>query len=269
VLLLRPTEILLATWLVLGMHAAEASAAVLTSQTPSVRLQGDVEPSRRVPIPPPPATLIREWAGIYRGLSSRLKFESGGTASYQVIACMQSHEETCGRVRELQGRLFIDGFDRPPLHLVPVRWGARRYLVRVEQMEKFCLGVNSGWEQRTEGYSAGYLRVDEAGAPLQGLPSVPEEFRPLLLDCPIEARVVELLGPGRYRSRQAALKVRLDTGTASGMRAGMKMRLLQPGALTLLEVESASEHESIALVPLCGSETQPASIGSRFSSRVW
>ena len=153
--------------------------------------------------------------------------------------------------------------------LIPVTWAEPRYLVEPKAMEDFCFGVNSGWEGTRPEHSPGFLRLEDRPKPVQGLPHVLVQYRPLLLDQPIEVRVTGVLGPGETRHGGAGTRLRLDRGAAAGLRAGMDMRLGATKGFLLLQVASVGKNESVGVVPDYISRSMPREVGMCFSSRIW
>lgn len=223
----------------------------------------DVPPEAR------PAEGAPSLSGTYFGRIQRLRIAPDGACFVQPMGSIPTPERLCGRVREQDGLLLVEGCEMRPNSLIPIIWGERRYLVEPMAMEDFCLGVNSGWEETRPERSAGYLRLDDRPKPVQGLPLVPPQYRTLLLDQPIEAAVSEVLGPGVTRYRGAGTRLRLDRGAAAGLRVGMDMRLVGTQGYLVLEVASVGAHESVGVVPDYVSRSMPRQVGMRFSSRAW
>ncbi len=112
-------------------------------------------------------------------------------------------------------------FDASPPKLLPVEWGARRYLLSDEDMLRFCNAVNLGAEPRVDTLGLFYL---QPGSPkdaqgerpemeqARGLPKVPAKWTRLLLEKRIHGEVVEEL-----KDR----KVTINLGRKNGVWEGM------------------------------------------------
>lgn len=113
-----------------------------------------------------------------------------------------------------------------------VDWGDRRYMIPSSQMIPFCNAVNHGgpvdFPSRPTGES------DRRAAPWafrnwerpEELPSVPEEYRPFLLERPLHARILRTSEPdevGEYASGEPEYHVlaEIDVGRSAGLLPGM------------------------------------------------
>jgi hypothetical protein len=83
--------------------------------------------------------------------------------------------------------------------LVPVPWGARRYLIEPDAMASFCDAVNQGREPRQSSAGLFLLRDGDWRIGTKGLPDVPLEWRARLLGAPLAGAVVECVGEHRAR----------------------------------------------------------------------
>jgi hypothetical protein len=97
--------------------------------------------------------------------------------------------------------------------LIPVRWGRRLYLVPRDEGRDFCNGVNLGLQARYPA-SAFYLRAGDKDDGVEGLPSVPEAWGPMLLKQPLRGKVVEVM---------AGRRARVDFGAEGGAWKGMEV----------------------------------------------
>jgi len=193
-----------------------------------------------------------DWAGVYRpdfncwdGPLLEIAPENGVVA-WDWRACGNSWIGNHGEILNVSEERIefvpvidpeFDVFDwggsrRPTLDsvLVRVRWCDRRYLVAGSHMLAFCNDVN--W--MGDGSFVGFVRdVRDADGvqcipPVSGLPEVPEEWRPYLLDRPVEATLVsidpprELAGISRVHP-PIRVTARADRGRASGLLPGMNL----------------------------------------------
>jgi hypothetical protein len=73
---------------------------------------------------------------------------------------------------------FEEEWQRPAQQLLPVRWGDRRYLVRLDYdgIKHFCNAINSGVEPRDPGPGFPYLREGDEEKKVVGLPDLPKSW---------------------------------------------------------------------------------------------
>jgi hypothetical protein len=57
-----------------------------------------------------------------------------------------------------------------PQTLIPVQWGQRRYLIRIDDLASFCESRRDGLEPRQGGWGSVYLRVNDWDLPAEGQP---------------------------------------------------------------------------------------------------
>jgi hypothetical protein len=129
------------------------------------------------------------WAGRYYfgdGLGANVSLWLAPKAGflYQWHGCLGLYDRNYGgAVEEPNGTIRLsfelDG-SRIAGEYIPVRWGERRYLVTKDEMEGFCEDVNSGREPRSGMHGSVFLRRGDEERRVDGLPSVPAEYRGLL-----------------------------------------------------------------------------------------
>jgi hypothetical protein len=95
---------------------------------------------------------------------------------------------------------------------VPVRWGNRRYLIPEKDRLVFCSAVNQGAMPRFMRSGPFSLDDPDFRKPPPGLPEVPAEWAPSLLQKPVTAAITELLP-----NKVAILSVGAKVGLKSGM----------------------------------------------------
>jgi len=131
------------------------------------------------------------WAGSYyhgdgkgANLSLILAPEEGFVFRWR--GCLGVYDRNYGAVETLEDgslKLHVElpnsekGFRGVPEVLVPVTWGARRYLIPPDQMIQFCDDVNRGREPRTRLHGHHFLVWGDHEAPVSGFPEVPEAYR--------------------------------------------------------------------------------------------
>ena len=107
-----------------------------------------------------------------------------------------------------------------PTEFIPVRWGARTYLVPRDEGPSFCDGVNLGWERNIPGLNF-YCRDDARGLKVEGLPKVPKDWEPMLRNRPLRGELIGVLSP---------FMARVDFGSASGAWKGMSLQIEGKGS---------------------------------------
>lgn len=84
-----------------------------------------------------------------------------------------------------------------PDRVVPVRWGARRYLIRPSDTAGFVAAIHAGSEPRTQVHGQFLLAEGDELKPVSGLPGLPEPDRVRIRLQAVEARIVEVGEPER------------------------------------------------------------------------
>jgi hypothetical protein len=119
-----------------------------------------------------------------------------------------------------------------PNDLVPVRWGGRTYLVPENDRLVFCSVINRG-DMPTNMRNGRFASIDHySGKRPKGMPEVPEEWRPFLLQRPVTAAITELL-PNQV--------VTINAGAKAGLEAGMEICCEHPsdhGSIKILFTEN-------------------------------
>jgi hypothetical protein len=172
-----------------------------------------------------PAITIAELAGIY----SRPTFGMGGgtltlTAegrfSTTMHSCYGTYPLAAGVAKVVNEHLLLSPDGPRDIMQVDargfgiVRWGECVYFVSEADKEKFCDRVN----QRDAYFWARVLVY--AGPPAlgrktgEGLPSVPKDWAPLILQKPVQGKIIEIVADDRAR---------VDLGAESGVWKGMTL----------------------------------------------
>jgi len=204
-----------------------------------------------------------EWAGTYSlsdhsSLSVRVvlaprngvvyqRFSRGGFAaanSGEIVS-----RDPSGVTCDLSGQ-NVDLWFSPKLYFV--KWGPRNYLVPESQMVEFCNGVNVGLVESP--LSSSYLlRNGDEHKLIAGMPEVPPEYRDRILKQRIAASVTGVT-KGVQDPDAAALpsvsvskwSVRLDKGTADGVRRGMEFYPDETNILFCFRVVGLDENQCTA-----------------------
>lgn len=226
------------------------------------------------------------WAGEYYkgdGLGENCYLSISPRQGYvfEWHGCLGLHDRNYGRVgvqgNELHLQYTLSGQRRRGLGLapilVPVSWGNRHYLVPKDEMIEFCNTVNIGSERDWES-GRFYLRRGDPTETPTGNPNVPEEFNPYLLQQPIDAKILTV---GKYTTEPSVVEwkykitpVTIDAGSASGLRIGMKLRVLEPptpSAYQTVEITKVEQNRSQGVIEQMGEDEPDPVVGSRISTR--
>jgi hypothetical protein len=168
-----------------------------------------------------------------------------------------------------------EGFQGIAPEFVPVSWGTRRYLIPPDEIIAFCNSVNDGEEPRKDSFGQHLLRRDDEGKEVSGFPAVPDEYRPYLLSAPIEAAIIGVGTPtictGRCDLKIRDTPVTLDTGSAKGLRVGMKLTVSVPEdmmeSVRITKVETDRSEGIMSQIQLDEKEPLPKA-GWRLSTRA-
>lgn len=116
-----------------------------------------------------------------------------------------------------------------PTDLIPVRWGEQLHLVPRNEGPHYCNLVNLGWISRYPGRCF-YLRDCDDKPKVEGLPSVPKEWKRMLLTKPIQGKIINVMADGRAR---------IDLGAENGVWEGMLLES-DPDKLEVVRVDAKS-----------------------------
>jgi hypothetical protein len=159
-------------------------------------------------------------------------------------------------------------------NFVPVRWEDRRYLIPEKERLVFCSAVNQGGSPRYMRSGPFTLSDADRRKPPKGLPEVPPEWAPFLLQKPVSGAITEILGD------QVAI---LSAGAKDGLKAGMEFvrdNRLPSSRIRVLftetdhcivristpEVGALPDSSSELFAKMMG-RPQPIVVGERLSSR--
>ncbi|MGH7192879.1 MAG: hypothetical protein ACREJM_05000 [Candidatus Saccharimonadales bacterium] len=177
-----------------------------------------------------------EWAGEYYcgdGMGFNLSLTMAPKSGYlfEARGCTGRYGRNYGPVTPSADRLRL-AFRRPVQRerlftiadqLIQVHWGPRRYLISPKDMLEFCNAINAGTEPRTDIHGLHLLRCGDEAKAVQGLPTVPDEFKDYLLARPIEAEIIEVM----ERAENSTLGV-LNRGKMHGLLPGMELHIIEP-----------------------------------------
>jgi hypothetical protein len=174
-----------------------------------------------------PQSPVAAVAGYYYlgdglGVNCSLSVKPEGKFSFGWRGCLGVYDENTGGAKVVGGRLILsperpnvrEGFRGTKTDFYVVRWSDRLYLIPEGDQQEFCNAVNQGQEPRSRSHGRFYLRRGDWDRKVTGLPSVPQEWAPMLLKKPLRGRVIEVLSGGRAR---------VDLGADDGVWKGMEL----------------------------------------------
>jgi hypothetical protein len=180
------------------------------------------------------------WAGAYYygdglGANSTLTLAPKTGFVFTWTGCLGVYDRNYGTAEVLKDGLIKltpafpnsrEGFRGTAELLVPVRWGARKYLIEPAKMSDFCNSVNAGHEPRCGAHGMFYLGRNDWNKHVNGKPQVPGQFASLLLAKPLTAVISGVQGfaerasfCGPYRTAD----VILTSQSASSIQVGMEL----------------------------------------------
>lgn len=199
------------------------------------------------------------WAGTYSddaGIEGPDIVVTLSTAGYYCRGCGRSWGRDWGTVEPSgDGILLLRAAGwGPPKTWRLISWDDRVYAISDDQKLEFVNKVNESLGPGGRGF-VGFMpyKSPENGrgglfmrgpAPL-GLPRVPEDWRPLLLDRPVEAAITKV-GPIRYVRDiyPRRISVELDAGRRRGLVPGQRLRLRNFESATEIVLMNVAEDSS-------------------------
>lgn len=178
-----------------------------------------------------------EGDGMGANISMSLAPQSGVTAT--LTGCTGLYGSNEGRIQEQpDGRLRFRfnranarGFGGFPADVMPVRWGARRYLIPDSRMREFVNAINLGHEPRTRPHGRFLLARGDEAKPVTGMPGLPDRILQTIRHTPLDVGVLNVeprpdkrvdgFCENRYR-------VTVDHGNADGLVPGVELRVKTP-----------------------------------------
>jgi hypothetical protein len=205
-----------------------------------------------------------EWAGEYYygdglgvNVSLALAPESGFVFRWD--GCLGMYDLNYGQVAFTNGTVKLlfryandrKGFQGIAPELLPVRWGARHYLVPADSIVEFTNAINAGTEPNSSlgGRSESFLlRRGDEKKKINGQPNLPEQYLSYILKDPIEAKISSVNQTSVQQSRRIT-SITLDVGSADGLKKGMELYVQTPcdlyGSALVTDV---SEHSAQAII---------------------
>lgn len=198
------------------------------------------------------------WAADYYegdGLGANIRLSiaprTGVAATWH--GCLGLYGANLGAVFPEQGGALRLDFEQPnaarfggfPDRLVPVQWGARRYLIKPGETTDFVAAIQSGLEPRTQSWGRFLLADGDELKPVSGLPNLPAPDRARIRLRAVGAEILEVGEPQRTEKTDglcyARYPVRLSVDGDGLLNPGEKLeRLDRSSALTDIAVRDAS-----------------------------
>jgi hypothetical protein len=227
-----------------------------------------------------------EWAGQYYfgdGLGVNISLSLAPTSGYlfEWHGCLGLYDRNYGAVTHERDRVRLQftfpnkqqGFQGISSEFLPVRWGARHYLIPIRGMVDFCNAVNDGSESHGRTSSRFLLRRGDEQIRVSGFPGVPPEYRAYLLAKPVSAQIVSV---GKYVTRPSIVDfkfkdtpVTLDKGTNHGLRVGMELHVVAPGnAIESVKITKEEPDRCEGLMTQMGEHEAGPKVGWKLSTRA-
>ena len=169
-----------------------------------------------------PAAGLAAVAGEYYqgdglGANLTLAVKPAGSFSFQAAGCLRTYADVNAKANLRNGMLVLErNRAAAEARFLPVRWGDRLYLIEPERIVSFVNAVNAGHEPRVKAQGAFFLRQGDWNKPVTGGPRLPVMYRGYLLDKPVEARILRVIGKEE--------NLELGAGRRQGLLPGMKLR---------------------------------------------
>jgi hypothetical protein len=134
------------------------------------------------------------------GVNWTLRLNGKHEFSFTWSGCMGIYGEASGtwsvenESLRLNPTAVHDMGEKLPQSYEIIRWGARIYLVPRDEMPRFCMYVNQGWEARQEIHGLFFLKAETADIPVTGKPALSGQYREFLLPSPVRAYIVSFEG---------------------------------------------------------------------------
>lgn len=229
----------------------------------------------------------QEWAGSYYkgdglGMNITLLLAPKSGFVYQNYDCTGLSDQNYGSVHNFPDGLSLtfqfpgdksedqrNPFRAFPRRLIPVRWGARHYLVAPAEMQDFCNAVNLGFASCQDIHSMYLLREGEHKYAVGGLPDLPFPYRKYVLPHPVTAYVTDIQWRRNCRGSWPGrcTKVILNAGSADGILPGM---VFSPGSIMteVIVTDVDSEHRCRATVKQNYDDDPMPHVGWKLSTQI-
>lgn len=163
-----------------------------------------------------------------------------------------------------------EGFEGIAPKLLPVRWGKRHYLIPVDRILDFTNAINAGAEPNSlfGGLSYSFLlKKGDEKKRVEGQPTLPSEFLSYILPAPITASLssVEHI---EVRGSHRASTIKVDVGTGTGLKKGMKLFLQNQSHIYVSAVVTdVTEKSALAVIEQDVVDPAP-SVGWELSTKL-
>lgn len=134
---------------------------------------------------------------------------------------------------------------------IPIRWGARHYLIPANDCIKFANAINSGAEPNVGNGGDSYyflLKRGDEKESVKGRPNLPAEFAEYVLDKPIRGSIASIT-ESHLKDCSQITTVTLNIGSANGLKIGMELQVVYPfktdGTATITNM---TEHSATAII---------------------
>jgi len=164
------------------------------------------------------ATVAGEYyQGDGLGANLTLAVKPAGSFSFQAAGCLRTYTDINAKALMRNGMLVLgNGRAGSESRFLPIRWGDRLYLIEPERLVAFANAVNAGHEPRMKAQGVFFLRSGDWNKPVTGGPTLPAVYRAYLLEKPVEARILRVVGEEE--------NLELGAGRRQGLQPGMKLR---------------------------------------------
>jgi hypothetical protein len=209
----------------------------------------------------------RYYFGDGLGVNCSLVLETDHRFTFKWRGCLGEYDRNSGTWR-LEGDILAlrpekpnkrEGFQGTNLRFIPVKWGARYFLVDENEMPGFCAATSQDNMRRFDRiHGHDYVKwIGGELAPTEGKPIVPERYKEFLEKGPVDAAVVRIDDEGA---------VILNKGTSDRIKPGMLLAAEGDCCRIELKVVSAKEHESLAQAFYFWNSDRRVSAGDRFTT---
>lgn len=226
-----------------------------------------------------------EWAGEYHegdglGVNVSLILAPKSGFLFEWHGCLGLYDRNYGTVSVDKGMIHLaftfpnkrKGFQGIAPEFILIAWGERKYLIPSDDIIGFCNGVNYGSEPRKRMHGSHLLRIGDEQKEVEGFPDVPAEFKPYLLNHPIEAEIVAI---GQYKTRLSVsdwkfkdTPVVLNRGKSHGLLEGMRLHVVKPdNVFESVEIVKIEDEQSEGIMTQTGEEVTGPQVGWKMSTR--
>jgi hypothetical protein len=181
-------------------------------------------------------------------MNFELEITADGHFNYEQASYEGLQAQAAGRVSLRHNRLVLTPTAATPeawprgmgLELTPVSWGERTYLIPDKDMMSFVNAVNRGSEP-VQQISRGtfFLREGDIDKVASGHPALPGRYATLLLNKPLNGRVLASDKAGEWR---------VDLGKAAGVHPGMELCAWSPDEQQCVTVVVCKVEDSCCFV---------------------